>query len=128
MKEQAGPPAQQQQPAQSASTSNSSGGGSQATTTSGNTAWQEFGLFLGPIQRHTGVYHNQNGVFIPWTTLCKAGQSYLNETCDLLINPDGALTSEGNRAIGCITNGAIVTVVGSTFNMPLGTIKGYWVI
>jgi hypothetical protein len=103
---------------------NGSEGGGQSTTTSGNTAWQEFGLFLGPIQRHTGVYHNQNCVFIPWTTLCKAGQSYLNETCDSLINPDGSLTSEGNRAVGCITNGAIVTVIGSTFNMPLSTIKG----
>jgi len=103
-------------------TSNSSGGAS--TTTSGNTAWQEFGLFLGSIQRHTGVYHNENGVFIPWTTLCKAGQSYLNETCDSLINPDGSLTNEGDKAVGCITNGAIVTAVASSFNMSIGTIKG----
>jgi hypothetical protein len=50
---------------QDTSTSNSGEGGSQATTTSGG--WQEYGLFLRPIQRHTGVYHDENGVFFPWT-------------------------------------------------------------
>jgi hypothetical protein len=45
----------------------------QNTTTSGNTPWQEFGVFFGHIQKHTGVFHNENGVFIPWTTLCGAG-------------------------------------------------------
>jgi hypothetical protein len=94
------------------------------TLTSGNTAWQEFGLFVGPIQRHTGVYHNENGVFIPWTTLCKAGQSYLNETCDSLINPGGSLSSEGDKAVGCITNGAILTAIASSFNISIDTIKG----
>jgi hypothetical protein len=29
----------------------------QNTTTSGNTPWKEFGVFLGPIQKHTGVFH-----------------------------------------------------------------------
>jgi hypothetical protein len=49
----------------------------QDTITSGDTSWKEFGVFLGPIQKHTGVFHNENGVFIPWTTLCSASQSYL---------------------------------------------------
>ncbi len=51
------------------------------STISGDNQWQEFGLFFGPIQKHTGVFHNENGVFIPWTTLCNAGQSYLAESC-----------------------------------------------
>jgi hypothetical protein len=81
-------------------------------------------VFFGPIPRHTGVFHKENGVFIPWTTLCTAEQSYLLESCDSLINPDGSLTTEGDRAVGCITNGAILTVLGTQFNLPLDTIKG----
>jgi hypothetical protein len=97
--------------------------GAQDTTTSGNTPWQEFGLFLGLIHKHTGIFHNENGVFIPWTTLCSASQSYLLESCDSLINPDSTLTSAGDTAVGCITNGAIITVFAAQFNMPLDTIK-----
>jgi len=95
----------------------------QNTTTSGNTPWKEFGIFLGPIQKHTGVFHNENGVFVPWTTLCASGQTYLLKSCDSLINPDGSLTSAGDTAVGCITNGAIATVIASQFNIPLDTIK-----
>lgn len=95
----------------------------QNTTTSGNSPWQEFGVFLGPIQKHTGVFHNENGVFIPWTTLCASGQTYLLESCGSLVNPDGSLTSAGDTAVGCITNGAIATVIASQFNIPLNTIK-----
>jgi hypothetical protein len=95
----------------------------QSTTTSGNSQWQEFGVFFGPIQKHTGVFHNENGVFIPWTTLCGAEQRYLVESCNSLINPDGSLTGNGDRAVGCITNGAILTVLASQFNLPLDTIK-----
>jgi hypothetical protein len=96
----------------------------QSTTTSGNSQWQEFGVFFGPIQKHTGVFHNENGVFIPWTTLCcSTEQSYLVESCNSLINPDGSLTSDGDKAVGCITNGAIITVLAGQFNLPLGTIR-----
>jgi hypothetical protein len=71
----------------------------ESTTTLGNTPWQEFGVFLGPIQKHTGVFHNENGVFIPWKTLCSASQSYLLESCGSLITPDGTLTSAGDTAV-----------------------------
>ena len=81
-------------------------------------------MFLGPIQKHTGVFHNENGVFIPWTTLCRAGQSYLIESCTSLINPDCSLTNAGDTAVGCITNGAIITALAASFNIPLDTIKG----
>jgi len=80
-------------------------------------------VFLGPIQKHTGVFHNENGVFIPWKTLCSASQSYLLKSCGSLINTDGTLTSAGDTAVGCITNGAIITVFATQFNMPLDTIK-----
>jgi len=96
----------------------------QDTTTSGNSPWQEFGVFFGPIQKHTGVFHNENGVFIPWTTLCTSGQTYLLESCGSLIDSGGSLTSAGDTAVGCITNGAIATVFASQFNIPLDTIKG----
>ena len=91
------------------------------TPTSGITPWKEFGVFLGPIQKHTGVFHNENGVFIPWTTLSSA-QSYLLESCDSLIDPDGVLTSAGDKAVGCITNGAIITIFAHQLNMQMDTI------
>ena len=47
----------------------------------------------------------------------------MNESCGSLINPDGSLTSAGDTAVGCITNGAIATVIASHFNIPLDTIK-----
>jgi hypothetical protein len=96
----------------------------QGATTSGDTPWKEFGVFLGPIQKHTGVFHNENGVFIPWTTLCTSAQSYMLESCDTLINSDGTLTTAGDTAVGCITNGAIITMFAAQLNIPLGTIKG----
>lgn len=95
----------------------------QDTTTSGDTPWKEFGVFFGPIQKHTGMFHNENGVFLPWRTLCSAEQSYLLESCGSLINPDGTLTSAGDTAVGCITNGAIITAAATQFNIPLDTIK-----
>jgi plastocyanin len=85
---------------------------------------KEFGVFFGPIQQHTGVYHNDNGVFVPWSTLCKAEQAYLLQSCSTLINPDGSLTTSGQTAVGCITNGAIITVLAAKFNLQNESIKG----
>jgi hypothetical protein len=96
----------------------------QNTTTSGDTPWQEFGVFIGPIQEHTEVFHNENGVFIPWTTLCNSAQTYLLESCDSLINSDGSLTRDGDTAVGCITNGAIISAIGAKMNMSAGTLLG----
>jgi hypothetical protein len=44
-------------------------------------------------------------------------------TSSYLINPDGSLTSEGDRALGCIKNGAKATVIASNFDIPLETVK-----
>src|SRR5437763_12292469 len=52
-----------QQPVQTNEPSSSNTNGP-ASVTSGDTPWQEFGVFLGPmVQKHTGVFHNENGVF-----------------------------------------------------------------
>jgi hypothetical protein len=101
----------------------SSSGQGSSPVIAGDTTWKEFGLFIGPIQKHTGVFHNENGVFIPWTTLCNSGQSYLLQSCNSLINPDGSLTNAGDKAVGCITNGAIITVIATKLNMPLSSIS-----
>jgi hypothetical protein len=93
------------------------------TSISGDSPWQDFGVFFGPIQKHTWVFHNENGVFIPWTTLCCEGQSNLLQSCDSLIN-SGSLTSAGDTAVGWITNGVIISALAASFNIPLATIKG----
>ena len=86
-----------------------------SSVTTGDSPWKEFGVFIGPIQRHTGVFHNENGVFIPWAKLCSSVQSYLLESCSSLINPDGSLTTAGDKAVGCITNGAILTIAAKKY-------------
>lgn len=91
--------------------SNSGVGGNQEIV--GNTPMQDIGHNI-PVISHiignksTGVYHNENGIFIPWTTLCSAGQSYLNETCDSMINSDGSLTAAGDKAFSCIQTGIAI--------------------
>jgi len=84
--------------------------------------WQEYVVPL--VNMHLGLYHNENGVFIPWRTICNQTQQYLLKSCDQLINPDGSLTSDGDRAVGCIWNGVILTGAGLKFHLPLGSITG----
>ena len=75
----------------------------------GGTQLQEYAVVFPPlVNMHFGVYHNEKGVFIPWKTLCNKTQQYLVESCGSLIYPDGSLTSEGDRTVGCIWNGAII--------------------
>ncbi|MDQ6865747.1 MAG: hypothetical protein M3044_18200 [Thermoproteota archaeon] len=103
-----------------------------------NSAWQEFAFVINNdnsnsllnilnihYNYHSGVWHNQVGVFIPWSTLCNAQQSQgiLQQSCSDLIDASGSLTPAGKTAVGCITNGAIATVIASQFNIPLNTIR-----
>ena len=75
----------------------------------GDTQLQEYAVVFPPlVNMHSGVYHNEKGVFVPWKTICNKTQQYLVESCDSLINSDGSLTSGGDRAVGCIWNGAII--------------------
>jgi hypothetical protein len=62
-------------------------------------------------------------VFIPWSKLCSSAQSYLLQSCSSLINSDGSLNSAGDKAVGCITNGAILTVAANKYlGMQTGTV------
>lgn len=36
---------------------------------------------------------------------------------------DGVLTSAGDKAVGCITNGAIITAIATKLNMQIDTIS-----
>jgi hypothetical protein len=47
----------------------------------------------------------------------------LLESCDSLINLDGSLTPAGDTAVGCITNGAIITAIAAKLNMSPGVIQ-----
>lgn len=100
--------------------SSQNSGGTNATTPQITSGWQEYVVPL--VNTHLGVFHNENGVFIPWRTLCNNTQQYLLKSCDLLINPDGSLTSDGDRAVGCIWNGAVLTGAGIKLHLPLGSI------
>jgi len=75
------------------------------------------------IHKHSGVWHNERGVFVPWSVLCNQGQGYLVQSCSDLIDSSGALTQAGDRAVGCITNGAIITIAANTFHLPLDLVK-----
>jgi hypothetical protein len=75
------------------------------------------------IHKHSGVWHNERGVFVPWSALCNQGQTYLIQSCSL-VDPSGTLTQAGNTAVNCITNGAIITIAANTLQLPLGIVKG----
>jgi hypothetical protein len=76
------------------------------------------------IHKHSGVWHNERGVFVPWSALCNQGQSYLVQSCSDLIDSSGTLTQAGDRAVNCITNGAIITIAANTLQLPLSIVKG----
>lgn len=89
-----------------------------STGITGASPFQDLGANIPVISnlvgnKQTGFYHNENGVFIPWGysqggggySLCGYSQSYLLESCSSLTNPDGSLTSEGDKAFRCIQTG-----------------------
>jgi hypothetical protein len=101
------------------------------TQTTGSFVGEDFGdfhdipLIGGLVSRHTGLLHNEQGIFVPWTVMCPRVQQFLVEQCSTLINPDGSLTSQGDRAIGCIRNGLAIAVANThTINLPFGTLRG----
>ena len=59
----------------------------------------------------TTVTVNRNNMFSD-QNMCNAVQSYLMLSCSSYVNSNGVLTTEGERAKGCITNGAILTGAG----------------
>jgi hypothetical protein len=71
------------------------------------------------IHKHSGIWHNERGVFVPWSALCNQGQGYLVQSCSNLIDSNGTLRQAGDKAVGCITNGAIITIAANTVHLPL---------
>jgi hypothetical protein len=57
-----------------------------------------------------------------WWGACNTVQSYLLQPCSVYLNPDGTTTSEGDRAFGCIRNGAGLALAGISQGLPLSTI------
>jgi hypothetical protein len=74
---------------------------------------------------HSNVWHNEQGVFIPWSTLCNAQQSQgiLQQSCSDLVDGNGTLTQQGDRAVGCITNGAIITIGANKYHISTDLVK-----
>jgi hypothetical protein len=62
----------------------------------------------------TTITVNRNNIFSD-QNLCKAVQTWLTLSCSSYVNSNGVLTSEGERAKGCITNGALLTGAGYYF-------------
>jgi hypothetical protein len=60
-----------------------------------------------------------------WNGICNQIQSILVESCSQLVNTDGSLTADGQRAHDCIQNGillgsgALVLVGGNAGTLPL---------
>ena len=62
---------------------------------------------------------------IDWITVCNNLQSALVSSCGILVNPDNTLTTEGERAVGCIRNGIALAGGGTLLaSLPLPLLIG----
>jgi hypothetical protein len=61
---------------------------------------------------------------IDWMQVCTTLQSALVPSCDTLVNPDNTLTSEGRRAVECVTNGALLALGATALKVPTPAIAG----
>jgi hypothetical protein len=43
--------------------------------------------------------------------------------CSYFVNPDGSLTAEGDKAVGCIRNGFAAAVVATEISLPFNLTK-----
>jgi hypothetical protein len=68
-----------------------------------------------------GIRQRSQGV---WMRICTSLQSALMSSCTALVNSDGTLTYEGNRAVGCIRNGALLAAAAGFNEIPLEWIIG----
>jgi hypothetical protein len=89
---------------------------------------QDFGdlrsIAAGLVNIHTGVLHDEQGGFIPWSVICEKGQQYLVQPCSEIVNSDGSLTQTGDTAVGCIRNGLAAAIAATKVNLPFGLTKG----
>jgi hypothetical protein len=60
---------------------------------------------------------------IDWMNICTTVQPALYPSCDTLVNSDGTLTPEGQHAVDCIRNGALLAggamAAGSAYGVPV---------
>jgi hypothetical protein len=54
---------------------------------------------------------------------CQKIQNWLLNSCDIFLNSDGSLNSEGKRAYKCIVGGGLLALVGSIRLPPLVIIE-----
>ena len=48
----------------------------------------------------------------------------LTQSCDMLVNPDGSLSDQGQHAMHCIRNGALLGSGAKLIGIPTGIILG----
>lgn len=56
--------------------------------------------------------------------MCKAVENYLVSPCSTYVDSNGVLSTEGQRAKGCISNGIMLTGVGLVSHLPVEMIIG----
>jgi hypothetical protein len=88
-----------------------------------NAPWKfmivSFSLFLVTVSFFpTTANASTAGQGIDWINLCQNLQVALVSSCNQLVTPNNVLTSEGERALGCIRNG-ILLGGGGTFLLSL---------
>jgi hypothetical protein len=59
---------------------------------------------------------------INWSDKCQMVQSALYQSCDVLGNPGGSLTDQGQHAMHCIRNGTILGSGAKLLGVPTGVI------
>jgi Bacterial Ig domain len=59
---------------------------------------------------------------INWSDKCQLVQSALYQSCDVLVNSDGSLTEQGQHAMHCIRNGALLGGGAKLLGIPTGAI------
>lgn len=61
---------------------------------------------------------------VDWTGICSSLQPALLSPCTSLVSSNGTLTYEGERAVGCIRNGALLAAGAGLNAIPLNWIIG----
>ena len=63
-------------------------------------------ILVGPSVNMNSIYGQGQGP--DWISICNAVQSALYKSCSAYVNPDNTLTYEGEGAVKCIKNGAVI--------------------
>ena len=71
---------------------------------------------LTPSEQPAPESYIQGGV--DWMNTCQTVQVALYPSCDNLVNDDNSLTFEGERALGCIRNGAVLALGAGVLGVP----------